>query len=403
MKQDLHVIAAAEDLLNNKAQPITEEEAKNARLTPRVLAEDYLYADLRNLVAAGGTGKTTLLLFEAVLGALGRPIWGKAVPRPFSTAFVTKEDSREILVARLHCILEAIQASAADRAAVWDRVWIVDLVGKPYRLSIAEDRALGADTTNLLALAGHLEDVVPDRVIFDPLISFSHGEGNVNDSEQALVEAGRYLMRHWPGAMVELVHHTGKANARSGSTDQYAGRNGSALPDGSRMVAVLVACSVEQFFEATGVRLQTAEGERGLRLALPKLSYTSPQADIYIRRHGFLFEMIHALSQEDQAALAEERKLTKQVTNGQNTRESIIAALEACAYSDDPAERYPAKSSVINLPSVIGAKTSRAAVLRALMDEGIVEEVRLTVEQKAEFPSPQSLGGRSTYLRLADD
>lgn len=404
MKNDFNEMTAARELIENKVEAITEEEAREAHLHPRMLAEELLYADLRNLVAAGGTGKTSLELFEAVMGALGLPIWGRKVPKPFNTAFVTKEDTREILVARLHKILEAMQASDEQRAEVWRRVWIVDLTGKPFRLSKEDGRALGPDTVNLLALAGHLEGkVVPDRIVFDPLISFTHGEGNVNDSEQAIVEAARYLMRLWQGAMVEVVHHTGKANARTGSTDQYAGRNGSALPDGSRMVAVLVTCSVEDFYAATGVRLSTEDGERGLRLALPKISYAPPQPDIYIRRKGFWFEMMPTLSQEAQAELEVERKLLKQAGAEQNTRDSIIAALQACAYSDDPFERYPARSAVCDLPGVEGARKSRAAALKELLEEGVVEEVKLTQEQVAEFPSPQSLGGRKTYLRLVDD
>lgn len=404
MKNDFNEMTAARELIENKVEAITEEEARTARLHPRMLAENLLYADLRNLIAARGTGKTTMLLFESVMGALGLPIWGRAVPQPFCTAFVTKEDTREILVARLHKILEAMQATDEQGSMVWQRVWIVDLAGKPYRLSREEGRALGPHEVNLLALAGHFEGkVAPDRVIFDPLISFTHGEGNVNDSEQAVVEAGRFLMRQWPGTMVEFVHHTGKANARAGSTDQYAGRNGSALPDGSRMVAVLVTCSVEDFYAATGVRLSSDDGERGFKLALPKISYAPHQPDIYIRRKGFWFEMMPTLSQEAQAELEAERKLLRQAGTEQNTRDSIIVALQACAYSPEPGERYPARSAVADLPGVEGARKSRAAALKELLEEGVVEEVRLTQEQIAEFASPQSLGGRKTYLRLVDD
>ncbi|MGV0959174.1 MAG: AAA family ATPase [Limnohabitans sp.] len=392
-----------QELVNVKVSLITEDEAKTARLHPRVLVEDYLYADVRNLIAAGGTGKTTLLLFESVMGALGRPIWGKEVPEPFNTVFVTKEDSREILVARMHRMLEELAANETERDEVWNRVAIVDLVGKPYRLSQAEDRALGANTMNLMALSAHLEDFKPDRVIFDPLISFTHGEGNLNDAEQAVVEAARYLIRLWPNAMIEVVHHTGKANGRAATTDQYSGRNGSALPDGCRMVAVLVRCDAARFYEATGIRLDSESGDIGLRLALPKLSYSAPQPDIYILRRGFLFEMVPALSPEEQAKISDEKRLEKQEEFGQDTRDSIIVTLQQCRDATNAVERYPGKSTVLGMPGVVGANKSRSAALKKLIEQGVVEELLLTPAELIHFSSRKELGGRKTYLQLADD
>lgn len=403
MAHSMNEIAMTQELVSTKVTPITEEEAKAAKLHPRVLVEDYLYADLRNLIAAGGTGKTTLLLFEAVMGALGRPIWGKTVPKPFSTVFVTKEDSREIIVARLNRMLEELGASQDERDQVWSRVSVVDLVGKPYRLSQAEDRALCANTVNLMALAAHVEDVMPDRVIFDPLVSFTHGEGNVNDAEQAVVEAGRYLMRLWPGAMVEVVHHTGKANGRTATTDQYSGRNGSALPDGCRMVAVLVGCDAGRFYEATGVRLDPADGDVGLRMALPKLSYAAPQPDLYIRRRGFRFEVVPTLGVEEQVKIVEEKRREKQFEIGQETRDSIISALQMCLNSTDPVVRYPSRSGVLSMPGVVGANKSRAEALNDLIGEGVVEELPLSSAELSHFQSRKALGGRKSFIQIAED
>lgn len=121
--------------LTKPIQPFSEEEAKGAELQPRVLVENYLFADLRNLIAAGGVGKTSMLLHESVCGALGRPIWGNSVPRPFTTVFVTKEDSREILLARLREIMRSMNLSEADRHAVYKHVFAVDLCGVPYKLA----------------------------------------------------------------------------------------------------------------------------------------------------------------------------------------------------------------------------------------------------------------------------
>jgi len=59
------------------------------------------------VVAPGGTGKTTLLLYEAAMIALGAPLWGLRIEQPGWTLFVTAEDRREHLVAHLREIVAA--------------------------------------------------------------------------------------------------------------------------------------------------------------------------------------------------------------------------------------------------------------------------------------------------------
>ena len=84
---------------------------------------------------------------------------------------------------------------------------------------------------------------------------------------------------------VRYVHHTGKANASDKAVNQYAGRGGSAMPDGCRMVAVLQPLTPEEWKTATGTPLM--DGENGALLARPKLSYAAPQPDILICRKGY--------------------------------------------------------------------------------------------------------------------
>lgn len=88
------------------------------------------------------------------------------------------------------------------------------------------------------AIVERFRDAPPVMVGFDPAISFGAGERIVNDNEQSLVLAARRIVRGL-GCCVRLIAHTGKENARSGTLDQYASRGGSALADGTRMVAVL--------------------------------------------------------------------------------------------------------------------------------------------------------------------
>lgn len=55
----------------------------------------------RGFVAPGGTGKTTLILYEAICIALGLPLYGLEVKKPGPVLILTAEDSREMLLYRL--------------------------------------------------------------------------------------------------------------------------------------------------------------------------------------------------------------------------------------------------------------------------------------------------------------
>ncbi len=266
--------------------PITLAEAQSARVAPREILSGLLYADLRLRIAAGGVGKTTLLLFEAASLACGRELYGRMPLLPVRTAIVTREDPREILVARLWKILDAMDTTAAERDSVLANLTIIDLSERSFRLSKINGDIVVPDLANINELADALASWRTDWLSFDPLVSFGVGEQRVNDAEQGLIESFR-LLRNRLGCCVEAVHHSGKQNAREGTLDQYSARGGSALPDGARMVAVLQPLGPAEWLKQTGASL--ADGETGIVMALPKLSYAAAQDPIYIRRRGWAF------------------------------------------------------------------------------------------------------------------
>lgn len=286
--------------------PITKDELYRARLSPRVILSDLLYADVRTRISGGGTGKTTVALFEAAILALGRELWGRMPDRPCRTVIVTREDGREILVARLREICYSLMLSEDELAQVTENVTILDLTGEAFRLSCVIDDVVYPHTASIDALVAALQLWAPDWVIFDPLVSFGVGESRTNDAEQGLIEAFR-IIRNKLDCCVEGIHHSGKVNAQEKRLDQYAGRGGSALSDGCRMVSVMQPLDPKEWREATGVALEP--GESGLVMALPKLSYAKSQAPIFIKRTGYHFSMATVIKRtpEQQAdAVAEQ-------------------------------------------------------------------------------------------------
>jgi hypothetical protein len=210
-------------------------------------------------------------------------------------------------------------------------------------------------------------------------------------------------MRKIPNVAVDVVHHTGKANARNMAMDQYAGRNGSALPDGSRMVAVMVEPSRDSFYEQTGIQLFASDGKVGLRMAFPKASYCQRPPDVYIIRNGFRFDLLPQITEVKRAQFREEKKAAAELDTFNDIKDSILNALEHAVDSTNPLDRYPSPSRVRELNGVTGKNSSRKGALELLLKEGKVVELALGEEELAHFPDKRALAGRCTYISIAPD
>ena len=272
--------------------PISDDEMHAARLTPRCIVENYLFADVAALVAPGSTGKTTMTLYEAMCIVLGLPLWGLRVFTPGPVVIVTAEDRREFLVARMREIGKAMRLSDAQMKIVRELVRIDDRTTSIRRLTlVVHDSVMASDFASDLVAGCKAAGIGPVLVQFDPMVSFGVGEARVNDAEQGLVEAAR-IISNGLDCCTRYVHHTGKGNARDKTTDQYTGRGGSALPDGARMVAVMHTADDAELLRATGEHLKHEQS--AFALDRPKLSYAPPQkTSIYVRREGYSFEMLN--------------------------------------------------------------------------------------------------------------
>lgn len=338
---------------------ITEDELARARLSPRCIVQDHTYADVAQLVAPGGTGKTTLLLYESICIALGVPMWGLEVYEPGWTLLVTAEDRREQIVARLREIMVAHDLRDRDRDVVMRSIRVWDVAGKTLKLA-----SVAAGMVTLTTLAdGIIEayrDNPPALVVFDPLVSFGASEAMVNDNEQELVTAARRIVRGLD-CCVRYVHHTGKGNARQQTLDQYSGRGGSALADGSRMTSILATWMPSD--EGLLVPPRALFHEPGSSIVVyvrAKLSYAAPgQPRIWIKRTGFMFE--HYIEQETTQAREREDSVER-------VYEFIVAELQS--------GRYHTSRTLEDHVEVIGVSRSalRYAISALEVGERIIQE-----------------------------
>ncbi len=348
-------------------------EMQKARLSPRCIVEGYLYADVAALIAPGSTGKTTMALHEAACIALGLPLWGLSVRTPGPVLMVTAEDRREYLVARLREIGAALGLDAAQMDRVRNDVRIDDRTTNLRRLTaVVADTVAATRLAHEIVAACRREGFAPVLVQFDPMVSFGIGEARVNDCEQGLIEAAR-VIGNGLDSCVRFVHHSGKANARERAVDQYAGRGGSALADGCRMVHVMEALTPDDVAKITGCELD--DHESAFALHRPKISYAPPQrAAIYVKRRGYEFRVLQATAPktEDQKASEDDaqmlRFLEAQCVAGMRHTRHTLEAARPAAFSRDRA---------------------RAAIARLVVSQRI--------EEAAIDPVPTN--GARTYLR----
>jgi len=359
-----------------EALEITPEELAMAELTPRCIVDSYLYADVAQLVAPGGTGKTTIVLREAVCIALGRPLYGLRVFNPGWTLIVTAEDARARLVARLREIMAALDLTPEERATVMRSVRIWDVTGMGLRLITLSDGTVALTTLADQIIEAYRADP-PALIVFDPTVSFGASESLVNDNEQGLITAARRLVRDLD-CCVRFVHHTGKANAREGTLDQYSGRGGSALPDGSRMTAVLQTWSPNETTRTPPPGLVADHRSSVTILARAKLTYARPNLPlIWIQRTGWAFDHFVDLPQTPEARRAESEAQLLRYLGAELAR-----------------GRYHTARTLDDLAGDIGmTRTQLRSALAALRAAGAVADV--------ELPEGQRHGRRQSYLRPA--
>jgi hypothetical protein len=260
-----------------------------ARLAPDCIVENMFYANVGVLAGPGGTAKTTMALDQVISIVLGEPVYGNAVKRSGPVAILTAEDSREQFIARIREICKARNLTAEQTMQVRRNIRPFYVGGLGVKLTRIVNDAVVPNYPVLDALGPDLASFGPVIVLVDPIVSFGVGESRVNDAEQGLIDAARYIVLNL-NCLVLFIHHTGKVNARAKTTDQYSTRGGSALADGARMVHVLNPLDDKEYKKLTKRELEY--DVTALLLSRPKMSYTPPQAGIVITRVGFKFDHV---------------------------------------------------------------------------------------------------------------
>lgn len=197
-------------------------------------------------------GKTNALVHVAKCGAVGRSFGGLEPRGPFTTVFLTKEDSRRQYVAKIEA--EKADCTEEQRALVRERVRVLDF----DRADIRKHGQLvamvhGQPTMNQIVVDalvralrrpgdGPYQADAPLRLVVIETVSTHSDAGEDNTGFRVFAEVGKYIAREL-GVAVVLMHHTSQAaEANLRTLDITTGdiRGGTALVANTRQSWMLV-------------------------------------------------------------------------------------------------------------------------------------------------------------------
>jgi hypothetical protein len=291
------------------ARPTSDELLGVPYEAPMIVA-GYLPQDAGGDVAPGGTGKSTLLIYEAVHIILGRPLYGRQIVRPGAALFITAEDKREVVLGRLNQICRALELTKKEYEKVRNSFYVEDVSACPAKL-VEADRYGAQPTSFVDEIVAKYKGAKLAVAILDPTSLLGPGEMSGNDGMAELMRTSRMLSQQLEAA-VRLVHHVAQAVARGKIRDQYAGRGGTAFADnsrGQRQVIVLMERKFEHEGSAYELPAQISEEDlarsRVLAIFVHKLSYSERDSTpIILIRRSFAYQFV-PIERLDKSPLAE--------------------------------------------------------------------------------------------------
>lgn len=318
-------------------QYFTRADILNTRhLRKPQLFRDWSTEDIHITTADGGTGKTTLKLFEAICLALGEPFLGFQNLKKGKTLFVTGEDTDKKLGAMLGAIMKQMglfEERVENEEKIQQILQSIVIKKDADLCLITKDRQsfLSPNSESMRKIMEAVEDIRPSMIVFDPIASFWGSESMVNDMGKAVTKFMSELVEK-SGACVEMINHMGKTSSSIKDMSQFAGRGGTGLPSNSRVSRVLRQLDSDEYWKLTGEILD--EGRSAILCNVNKFSDGSPlyNKPFIIVRNGYLFSrksITPAKAMEMEKSLADTERVFQFVKEERNS------------------DRYPTKNIIV--------------------------------------------------------
>lgn len=261
--------------------------------------KDWSPRDITILTADGGSGKTTLMLNEAICLALNKPFIGFECVERGNTLYITGEDTAEKLYAITGKIMTDMQLTSEQ----------IDIVVKSIVIKKESDMCIVTTNKDKYFVPNHhslnlimeaVDVLKPLLIVIDPISMFWGSESALNDMSKAVARfAG--LLRDRSDAQIVVINHMGKQSSQGKDLTQFSGRGGSALPSHARVVRTMALMTPDEYTEKTGKTLE--EMQYGLHMYVSKFSDGSPifNQPMVLTRTGMVMERttIIASARED--------------------------------------------------------------------------------------------------------
>jgi hypothetical protein len=203
------------------AWPTTYDFFDERALQPRqwVYGQHYLRKFVSVLASAGGIGKTSLQIVEALAICTGKPLLGETVHQPCNVWLVNLEDPIDEMQRR---ILAAMKQYEIEPHEIRGK-FFVD-AGRDFSMSFASQSREGVLPN--LALVDHLLRRIPElqigAVFIDPFVGAHQINENDNMAVNAVVGQIRKVADE-TNCAIGLVHHIRKGNGEDATIDSVRG------------------------------------------------------------------------------------------------------------------------------------------------------------------------------------
>lgn len=326
-----------------------------SKLRKPQLFESWSAEDITITTADGGTGKTTLKLYEAICLALGDRFLGFDCKNSGKTLFITGEDTDKKLAAMLGAIMRQMglfEEGIGNESKVQTILSSI-VIKKDADLCLIQKDKQGFLTPNsdsFRKVLEAVEDIRPKMIVFDPISSFWGSEAALNDMSKAVTKFMSELAEK-SGAAVEMINHMGKQSSAQKDMTQFAGRGGTGLPSNARISRVLRPVSDQEYTDLTGETL--GENQSAMICNVNKFSdgsalYNKP---FMILREGYLFTRKILTNAK-----------AKEIENTFDDTERVFTFVKEARDSD----RYPTLQVIIGNFAYCNNPISEAKVKRAV-------------------------------------
>lgn len=251
-----------------------------AAVPPRrwIYGSHYLRSFVSVLASAGGIGKTSMQIVEALAIATGRPLLGEAVHEPCNVWIINLEDPLEEMQRRILAAMRYYNIKPED---VRGRLFVD--AGRDFRLTFATQTRDGVIPNT--ALIDHMIAKIPERqigaVFIDPFV----GSHEVNENDNGAVNAVVAEIRRVAditACAIGLVHHIRKGNGEDANIDSVRGA-------GSLIGAARAARVINRVSEADAERLgvDKADARSIFRVDDGKANLAPPaDSTVWRKMHG---------------------------------------------------------------------------------------------------------------------